>query len=462
MKSENENLAAPDEFSGPESPLPMTSAGEDLLFVPQAAPLNKVRLTLLVSMMFSLLVSAIFRTPPIVFMAAILCAAPPAAIILGRLSSRRLRIERTLPAVGVAGEILHGTLTVENHSRWPAFITRVRAGQISKAFYGKAKGDDWSVRAEADGVQEIPLLGAFERLEVPQTWYLRRRGVYQLPPARAGSIDPLGFANELGAQSEAQELVILPRTVRLARLGFVGGNAARMQAPQHSSMVADAMDFHGVRPWQPGEAIRRIHWKSTARTGQLQIVEWEENVARDLALLLDTQAATLAGENGENTLETTITIAATVAQHLLEGGYACQIFYWQPHEDGCEMVHINAQSSGDLSKMLRLLAGVIPTDHADATLLELAHRAPQHLPAGRASLIVSSTMADIAAARRLLSARAALGGQCYTLALDATTFAQKTHSKKAEVRGPGLSGIDPLSRVFRSGDSIAAALEQMT
>lgn len=459
MRNEQQNRAAPDEFSTGDISSPVASANGDFPPVPQAAPLNKVRLTLLVAMMFSLMVSAIFRTPPIVFMAAILCAAPLTAIFLGRLSSRRLRIERTLPAVGVVGEILHGTLTVENHSRWPAFITQVRAGQISKASYGKTGRAEWPVRAEADGVQEIPLLGAFERLEVPQTWYLRRRGVYQLPPARAGSIDPLGFANELSAQTEAQELVILPSIVRLARLGFVGGNAARMQAPQHSSMVADAMDFHGVRPWQPGEAIRRIHWKSTARTGQLQIVEWEENVARDLALLLDTQAATLSGEGGENTLETTISIAATIAQHLLEGGYACQIFYWQPHEKGCEMVHLNAQNSAERSKTMRMLAGVVPVDHANATLPELARRALEHLPAGRASLIVSSTMADIAAARRLLSAQAV----CYTLALDATTFADKTHSKKAaQVRGPGLSAMDPLSRVIRSGDSIAAALEQMS
>lgn len=461
MRNEQQNQTAPNDFSGLDTSSPAASNGASLPLAPQAAPLNKVRLTLLVSMMFSLLVAAIFRTPPIVFMAAILCAAPPSAMLLGKFSSRRLRIERTLPAVGTVGETLHGTLTVENNSRWPAFITQVSAGQISKAFYGKTGQGDWPVRAEADGVQEIPLLGAYERVEVPQTWYLRRRGIYQLPPARAGSVDPLGFASELTARSQPQELVILPLTVRLTRLGFVGGSAARMQAPQHSSMVADAMDFHGVRPWQPGEAIRRIHWKSTARTGQLQIVEWEENVARDLALLLDTQAATLAGEGGENTLETTVAIAASVAQHLLEGGYACQIFCWQPRDHGFEMVHLNAHNHGDLSKTLRLLAGVRPVDHDEATLPELARRALGQLPQGRATLIVASTMADIATARRLLSARAETGGHCYTLAIDATTF-QEAHSKKAaSVRGPGLSSLDPLSRVVRCGDSIAAALEQM-
>src|SRR5687768_6124326 len=126
MKDEAAAQQAAKEQIGPVSSF-SASPGEGFI-APQAAPLNKVRLALLVSMLFSLLVSGIFRTPPIVFMAAILCAAPLAAIALGKLSSRRLRIERTIPAVGMAGEVLHGILTVENNSRWPALITAVQAG----------------------------------------------------------------------------------------------------------------------------------------------------------------------------------------------------------------------------------------------------------------------------------------------------------------------------------------------
>ncbi len=97
--------------------------------------LNKVRLTILVGMMFSLLVAGIFRTPPIVFMAAFLGVAPPLAILIGRLSSRRLTVTRDFPVSGQVGDVLYGRVRVHNNAAWPAFLTEVRAGQVTQPFY---------------------------------------------------------------------------------------------------------------------------------------------------------------------------------------------------------------------------------------------------------------------------------------------------------------------------------------
>lgn len=459
-----------------------------------AAPpkeLNKVRLTILVGMMFSLLVAGIFRTPPIVFMAALLGVAPPLAILIGRWSSKRLAVTRDLPAGGQVGDIIYGRVRVHNKAAWPAFLTEVRAGQVIKPFYDLNSEKTPPISAEAEGLHEITVLRPGETVERLQAWRLNRRGVYQLPEPRVASTDPLALFNEPLSSGQAQQITVLPYVVHLERLGFVGGNAARLQAPQHASVVADALDFHGVRPYQPGEPIRRVHWKSTARTGQLQIVEWEENVARDLAILLDTSRSTLAGQGTDNTLETSIVIAASVARHLLEGGYSLQIFCWQNGEDSSlKLMRHDARNLPALNSTLHFLARLLPMETArgayttahnvhfkgvfdeahkpatktymaaqqaalEATLPRLAQEAASQIPAGRATLLLSSTLADLAAARRPLQGRA--GAPCYCIALDANSF----EPERAKTSQSEFLQFDALTRVVRRGDALAAVLEQM-
>src|SRR5690606_11947394 len=116
------------------------------------------------------------------------------------------------------------------------------------------------------------------------------------------------------------KILVLPRPLHIEKLGFLGGVGNASLAPHHATTVADATDYHGVRAWQQGEAIRRVHWKSTARTNQLHVVEWEETPTTDLILLLDTDARAILGQDDESTLEQSITAAASVVCHLLENG----------------------------------------------------------------------------------------------------------------------------------------------
>jgi uncharacterized protein (DUF58 family) len=117
-----------------------------------------------------------------------------------------------------------------------------------------------------------------------------RRGVYQLPPVQAGARDPLGLFTTAQARTAPASITILPRPVRVARLGFCGGTQHGAHAPQAATTTADATDFHGIRTWRPGEAIRRVHWKSTVRTGELHVVEWEEDPGCDLTVLFDARS----------------------------------------------------------------------------------------------------------------------------------------------------------------------------
>jgi uncharacterized protein (DUF58 family) len=375
------------------------------LFARLRSSYTHIRLALLVTLLFTVLVATIFRTPSIIFMAALLFAAPLMGILAGGFLSRGLDVTRALPDTGSVGDIVSGRLSISNRSPWPAFLIHLRphgtiesdgsnagyeysygtpthteqpgvtGGRLQKANKGASK--DSATKDSATHVPAplvllgspetiVPLLRAGERLEWTPQWRLQRRGVHRLLPARAGANDPLGLFSVLKAQTGANEITVLPRPLPIERLSFLGGAQANPRTPQHAAIVAEALDFHGVRAWRPGEAIRRVHWKSTARTGTLHVVEWEESLGRDLTLLLDARsfsALTTAsqtsnrddaasrkkprGRNGASTrgssvpgsvhgeaiydeaFEAAITLVASIAAHLLEGGHRFQLFCWQ-------------------------------------------------------------------------------------------------------------------------------------
>lgn len=493
---------------------------------------NYLRLILLVAMLFTLLAALIFRTPGLLFMAALLWATHPMGTLVGRFMSRRLTATRAAPTTGMVGDIVSGRVRVFNTASTPAFLVHLRAGEV--ALPGGEPGgehvptpvESWPAAQQEPGAPQtvaaadtaadtatdrrrewpvvlldeaervVPVLQPQERIEWKPRWKLQRRGVHRLPPVQVGVRDPLGVFNRLEAKTEAHTITVLPQPIRLQRLGFLGGGQSTPSAPQQAVAVAEALDFHSIRAWQPGQPIRRVHWKSTARTGDLHIVEWEESFGSDLTVLLDARVATRDAAALDEALEAAITLTASVAAHLLENGYHFQMFYWQPPPrstdedvtngntaDGSSsfgrgepellLHHGQARRVGDLKEILTALAKLksLPTPRwsSAATLSRLARQAAPSL--GHSGvLLIAPTTADIAAAVAVLSDVA--GAQVHVLALDAASFTTKPGG--VEKSGAGSNGQAVAAaqtsdnfyahgagtRVVRRSDSLAAALER--
>jgi uncharacterized protein (DUF58 family) len=73
----------------------------------------------------------------------------------------------------------------------------------------------------------------------------------------------------------------------------------------------------GVRQYEYGDSFNRIHWKSTARTGELMVKLFELDPASDIWIVLDLQRGVHAGEGDESTEEYAVRIAASVARYFL-------------------------------------------------------------------------------------------------------------------------------------------------
>jgi len=116
-----------------------------------------------------------------------------------------------------------------------------------------------------------------------------QRGVFQVGPATTVRKDPLGMFRRSRTDNAVNTLYVHPASVSLpsATLGLI-----RDLDGNPSATIVDAdIAFHAIRPYMPGDAQRHIHWKSTAKTGDLMVKQFEETRRSRLTVLLATNAS---------------------------------------------------------------------------------------------------------------------------------------------------------------------------
>uniref|UniRef100_UPI002627DC07 DUF58 domain-containing protein n=1 Tax=uncultured Aurantimicrobium sp. TaxID=1705357 RepID=UPI002627DC07 len=118
------------------------------------------------------------------------------------------------------------------------------------------------------------------------------RGMVQVGPARVIRQDPLGLISREVVHGDVRTLFIHPRTIGLLSMstGFVRdleGNPTR-------DLTDSDLSFHALREYVPGDDRRNIHWKSTAKTGQFMVRQFEQTRRSHLMIALDTEPEVFA------------------------------------------------------------------------------------------------------------------------------------------------------------------------
>ncbi len=152
-----------------------------------------------------------------------------------------------------------------------------------------------------------------------------RRGDYIIGPITVSSSDPFGIFRHRRTFGTAQQVMVYPATVplplfALPRRGSPGEGERRSPFSSTSPMVTS------VREYLPSDTFGRIHWPSTARTGQLMVKQFEQDTGSDVWLVLDLHRNVQAGEGDDSTEEYGVTIAASLAHRLLDSGLAVGLF----------------------------------------------------------------------------------------------------------------------------------------
>jgi uncharacterized protein (DUF58 family) len=138
------------------------------------------------------------------------------------------------------------------------------------------------------------------------------RGRYPLSAAEVVLEEPLGLERvSVGFASGVDALVVVPRIVPLDRLFSEAGRDA-FQGRRLLLRRPSGVDLHSVREYEHGESLRKVHWPTTARRGQLMVKELEDSPRDDLTVLVDCDAAAVAGPPGSSSFDAQVRAAGSL------------------------------------------------------------------------------------------------------------------------------------------------------
>ncbi|WP_411828365.1 DUF58 domain-containing protein [Paenibacillus elgii] len=258
------------------------------------------------------------------------------------------------------------------------------------------------------------------------------RGVYRQEALIVSAVDAFGLVQAKCESAGGGQLWVLPggsgTAMPLPGAAPEGARPASRRPPGSDPVP----QVSGTRPYAPGDPLRRIHWRSSARTGELRAKETELPAAGRQLIVLD---AAGAGGSAEPPCGRIPRSAAVEAAAGLRGARLSRA-------RGCDWPSATASPApprrrgGRDGELLRLLAAVPRGERADA-FAELALREARLAGGGALTLVTARADAQLAAARRLPRGTA-------RVSLRACAGVAWAHARvDSAARGARLPGYDP-------------------
>ncbi|MBH0023682.1 DUF58 domain-containing protein [Salinibacterium sp. SWN248] len=298
-------------------------------------------------------------------------ALPLMAAVLVRSRESALSVSRqcAFPVVE-AGTTSLVTVRVDNHAR-----TGLRGAHW-------ADGLPWSPWATASGWMP-PLsarVGGLNQRSAAQLSYSltpRDRGIFEIGPLLLQSSDPLSLALGSWSVGAVTELTVTPRVVTLAQSALLaqsGDGEARVLQRRSAGDDDDAM----TREYRRGDAMRRVHWRASARHGSLMVRQEEQHSYPEARIIVDTRIAgypdasrndsvrlssgAVAAAARSPRFEWVVSMLASAAVQLKREGFLVEIIETGPSQlADASIVHRRA---ADEHEFLTRLATFGPVDSA--------------------------------------------------------------------------------------------------
>jgi uncharacterized protein (DUF58 family) len=213
-----------------------------------------------------------------------------------------------------ARRALHGAVA-RRKARGPIFAGTPVSWEVEATVEGRRPLTGWEVVDEGpDHSLRWFLLNVApgEQVRLRRDVCLPRRGPYVCRPLRAVSSFPFGLVRHEVAFGGEERITVLPRLgqIHLGRLRRWLMQSARPDERSRRTRrrLASEAEFHGLRQFRPGDSPRWIHWRTTARTGELVVREFDQGSHHDLLLLVEPFAWTA----DSNDVESAVRLAATI------------------------------------------------------------------------------------------------------------------------------------------------------
>lgn len=231
-----------------------------------------------------------------------------------RLTSVQISGARQLPRYAVAGIPLDYEITLTNHGARREYSLSLRdelvAPRLSRAEFNArapyfATGDHWFdrrvgflpwlrlVRHLAGGVPEIfaiPVLAGGARTKVRLQFTPLRRGKIEFHKFALYRPDPFGMVNRILPIAATDWLVALPRQHPMPLLAITVQGSSRSVPTPFAAARTGTHDFHALREYRVGDPLRHIHWRTSAKRGELVVRQFTDVHSGTVRLLIDTAA----------------------------------------------------------------------------------------------------------------------------------------------------------------------------
>lgn len=270
------------------------------------------------------------------------------------------------------------------------------------------------------------------------------RGRYPLGPLQLRLTDPFGMCELTRSFSTYDTLTVIPRVEPLPPVRLTGEAKGYGEGRNRSLALAGEDDVI-PRGYRYGDDLRRVHWRSTARYGELMVRREEQPQRARCTVLLDTRGIAYLGAGPDSAFEWAVSGAASVLVHMLEQGFSVRLLTDTGNSvpgEGAEGFAGASQGSADAAGLMMDTLAVI--DHSDGMDIS---RAYDVLRAGGEGLLMAffgdldEEEATVAARMRQRS------GGAVAFVLDSETWVREPN----DVPGPKDPGEESLRMLREAG-----------
>lgn len=330
-------------------------------------------------------------------------------LVLAWWSSRRglaaLEVRRRLPPSAFEGDLLTVDVAIENHGGRDARFL------LAEDQFGAGLADRQSV------LEPGPLPPLHRRILSYRAFVARQWGLYTVGPLAIGRFDPLGLFFASRRVPRLDPFEVYPRAALIEATALLGGRASVAARDVTAAAAGQSLLFRGVRDFQAGDDVRRIHWPATARRGSPMVRESERDLQPVFVLFLDLDRRGRAGIGRKSTLEYLVRVSASLLWTAHRRGDAFSLVA----ESDRPLVLPPGQGEAHLAAALHEL--VVAKQAGSRPLVEVVERHRDLAPAGAAAaLLLSTTEVDLDGLASTLGALRASAVEPLAVVVDALAF----------------------------------------
>ncbi|MET9699190.1 DUF58 domain-containing protein [Streptomyces sp. NPDC006529] len=272
------------------------------------------------------------------------------------------------------------------------------------------------------------------------------RGRYPLGPLQLRLADPFGLVELTRSFSTYDTLTVIPRTEPLPPVRLAGESSGYGDGSLRALALAGDDDVI-PRGYRQGDDLRRVHWRSTARYGELMVRREEQPQRSRATVLLDTRRLAYEGAGPDSAFEWAVSGAASALVHLLERGFSVRLLTDTGNSVPGEGAggfssggHESAEAAGLMMDTLAIVG------HSDGAGLSRAH---DQVRAGHDGLLVAffGELDDVQTA--MAAKMRGRSGGAIAFVIDTDAWADPLAAPEGPSTGPSAAAPTPLADRLR-------------